>query len=155
MMHPCVDCGKTDIRVLDLDHVREVKQASIMRMIGIGCAWRTIEAEIAKCEVRCANCHRIRTGQVGNSWRNFFEKLEERLHPDSFCSIDALRIRKTRVENMRKLYAYLSCHSCVDCGLQDIRVLEFDHICGTKYAEVGRLLTSGVSWQRIEAEIAR
>ena len=70
--HPCVDCGETDIRVLDFDHVRGKKSGDISRMMNIGYSWSTIEAEIAKCEVRCANCHRIREGKKGGSWRQLF-----------------------------------------------------------------------------------
>ena len=32
--HPCVDCGQTDIRVLEFDHVRGKKLNSIARMVG-------------------------------------------------------------------------------------------------------------------------
>jgi hypothetical protein len=155
MEHPCVDCGKTDVRVLDLDHVQGVKRASIVRMMSTGCSWRTIEAEMEKCEVRCANCHRIRTGQTGNSWRNFFVTLEERLQSEIMRGSDALRTMKMRIENMRNLHTYLSCHPCVDCAVGDIRILEFDHVQGVKYEEVGRLLTNAASWPRIEAEIAK
>lgn len=76
MEHPCVDCGQTDTRVLDLDHVYGVKREAIARMIRIGCSWPTIEAEIAKCEVRCANCHRIKTMERGNWWRSNFAQRE-------------------------------------------------------------------------------
>lgn len=69
--HPCVDCGETDIRVLDFDHVRGKKSGEISRMMTIGCSWSTIKAEIAKCEVRCANCHRIRESKKNSSWRQF------------------------------------------------------------------------------------
>lgn len=70
--HPCVDCGETDIRVLDFDHVRGKKSDEVSRMMSTGCSWSTIEAEIAKCEVRCANCHRIKTIERSGSWRQLF-----------------------------------------------------------------------------------
>ena len=68
--HPCVDCGQTDVRVLDFDHVRGKKSNDISKMMAIGCSWSTIEVEIAKCEVRCANCHRIRESKKNGSWRH-------------------------------------------------------------------------------------
>jgi hypothetical protein len=65
--HPCVDCGETDIVVLDFDHQSD-KVAEINEMIDAGLAWQTILAEIAKCEVVCSNDHRRRTArQFG--WR--------------------------------------------------------------------------------------
>ncbi len=69
--HPCVDCGNTDIRCLEFDHVRGSKSASITRMLN-GVPWHKIEAEILKCEVRCANCHRIKTLERGKWWRRLF-----------------------------------------------------------------------------------
>ena len=70
--HPCVDCGETDVRVLEFDHVRGKKVNSIAKMMHSHCSWSAIEAEIAKCEVRCANCHRIKTNERGRSWRQLF-----------------------------------------------------------------------------------
>ncbi|MFL5653130.1 MAG: hypothetical protein ACJ8CB_02965 [Ktedonobacteraceae bacterium] len=69
--HACVDCGQTDIRCLEFDHVRGQKSANITRMLN-GAPWSAIEAEIAKCEVRCANCHRIKTLERGKWWRHLF-----------------------------------------------------------------------------------
>lgn len=66
--HPCVDCGQTDIRVLEFDHVRG-KSASITNLLKNTAPWEMIEAEIVKCEVRCVNCHRIKTSERGNWWR--------------------------------------------------------------------------------------
>lgn len=63
--HPCVDCGETDIVVLEFDHLRD-KRAAISQMIG-NQELRTIKAEIEKCDVVCANCHRRRTARRG-SW---------------------------------------------------------------------------------------
>ena len=67
--HPCVDCGNSNIRCLEFDHVRGNKSASITRMLNTAVTWSAIEAEIAKCEVRCANCHRIKTLERGKWWR--------------------------------------------------------------------------------------
>ena len=66
----CVDCGESDVRVLEFDHVRGKKIESIAALCGQGVSWRRIEAEIAKCEVRCANCHRRRTAEQFGWWRN-------------------------------------------------------------------------------------
>lgn len=59
----CVDCGEKDLRVLDFDHVRGVKIDHIGRMVSGYCSVSTLYAEIDKCEVRCANCHRRITSE--------------------------------------------------------------------------------------------
>jgi DUF4097 and DUF4098 domain-containing protein YvlB len=56
--HPCIDCGNPDIRVLDFDHVKGKKKYNISCMVDFSLA--SIKAEIKKCEIRCANCHRKR-----------------------------------------------------------------------------------------------
>ena len=67
--HGCVDCGERDIVVLDFDHVRGEKRESVARLASNGHSLTTVAAEIAKCEVRCANCHRRRTGEARGHWR--------------------------------------------------------------------------------------
>ncbi|MFF6781445.1 hypothetical protein [Streptomyces sp. NPDC012510] len=63
---PCADCGGRFPRVcMDFDHVRGEKIESISRMIRMSYSWENILAEIAKCEVVCSNCHRIRTADRG------------------------------------------------------------------------------------------
>ena len=56
----CMDCGESNHIVLDFDHLKD-KKYNISRMIHDGFSWAAIKKEIAKCEVVCANCHRIRT----------------------------------------------------------------------------------------------
>ena len=68
--HPCVDCGETDPVVLQFDHVRGEKAGNVGSMVAGGYPWSRIEAEIAKCEVRCANCHWRRTAKQFN-WYAF------------------------------------------------------------------------------------
>lgn len=62
--HPCVDCGETNPLVLEFDH-REPKNktATIAIMLMHGNAWAKIADEIAKCDVRCANCHSLKTAR--------------------------------------------------------------------------------------------
>jgi hypothetical protein len=66
----CIDCGETDVRVLEFDHVRGRKVDNIGTMCAHGCGWQRIAAEIAKCEIRCANCHRRRTAGQFGWWQN-------------------------------------------------------------------------------------
>src|ERR1700693_266875 len=61
VQHPCVDCGESDIVVLDLDHVGGRKTRAVSVLVAEATALDRICAEIAKCAVRCANCHRRRT----------------------------------------------------------------------------------------------
>jgi hypothetical protein len=64
MDHPCVDCGNTDPVVLDFDHVQGKKKFNIGARGSH--TIKAIKVEIAKCEVRCANCHRIRHWEERN-----------------------------------------------------------------------------------------
>jgi hypothetical protein len=66
--HPCVDCGEADIVVLEFDHV-STKEVEVTFMVGRGYKLARIQAEIAKCEVVCANCHRRRTYRRRGSYR--------------------------------------------------------------------------------------
>lgn len=61
--HPCVDCGEGDPLVLEFDHLGD-KQFSVGRGIRER-PWKAVLAEIEKCEVVCANCHRRRTNRRG------------------------------------------------------------------------------------------
>jgi hypothetical protein len=61
--HPCVDCGEDDPLVLEFDHLGD-KQFSIGRGMRER-PWKAVLAEIEKCEVVCANCHRRRTNRRG------------------------------------------------------------------------------------------
>lgn len=57
---PCVDCGvKYPTAAMDFDHVRGEKKFNIGTRNGVS-SLDSLRAEIAKCDVRCAVCHRLR-----------------------------------------------------------------------------------------------
>jgi len=62
----CVDCGyNTHACALQFDHVVGIKSFKIAAAFTR--KWESILTEIAKCVVRCANCHAIRTKSSGQS----------------------------------------------------------------------------------------
>lgn len=61
LSHPCVDCGEEDPLVLDLDHRDPKEKVQAVTWLAARRRWVIVAAEIDKCDVRCANCHRIRT----------------------------------------------------------------------------------------------
>jgi hypothetical protein len=57
----CADCGEVyPPYVMDFDHLEDTEKVSNVASMA-GWSLEKVEAEIAKCEVVCANCHRVRT----------------------------------------------------------------------------------------------
>lgn len=58
---PCTDCGeKYPYYVLDFDHIgKKIKEVN--SMVKKKYSITRIRQEIEKCEIVCANCHRVRT----------------------------------------------------------------------------------------------
>ncbi len=65
--HPCVDCGESDIEVLQFDHVEMVRGRGNRIANFRTHSLDTLKKELAKCEVRCGNCH-IRTTRKQMGW---------------------------------------------------------------------------------------
>ena len=59
----CVDCGERDRAVLEFDHIDPSRKSFSISDAVFRRSWPEIERELAKCEVRCANCHRRRTAE--------------------------------------------------------------------------------------------
>lgn len=58
----CVDCKNNDYRVLDYDHLPEFEKVIEISLAARNCwSLKRLDEEIAKCVLRCANCHRIKT----------------------------------------------------------------------------------------------
>lgn len=55
----CIKCGEDDSRCLDFHHRDKTKKIkAVSQMVRDRAGKETILAEIAKCDVLCANCHR-------------------------------------------------------------------------------------------------
>jgi hypothetical protein len=60
----CADCGyNAHPAALDFDHLPGTEKLHRIATMAAGNCRAKIDAEMAKCEVVCANCHRIRTAQ--------------------------------------------------------------------------------------------
>lgn len=71
---PCTDCGENyPYWVMDFDHLGD-KEFNINSMTRTKCNMDAIKKEIAKCELVCANCHRMRThGRSVGTGSNSFD----------------------------------------------------------------------------------
>ena len=60
----CIDCGYNDnAAALEFDHLPEYKKIDTVNNLMKKMNYQKIWDEIGKCEVVCANCHRIRTAK--------------------------------------------------------------------------------------------
>lgn len=119
---PCADCGQTFAPwVMDFDH-RDPKTKSFALAAGkVLLKPRDILlAEIAKCDIVCANCHAIRT----YNWI----KAEDVFATRAKGTSPYLARRTAYRETHSKLLADLRRVPCLDCGRTfPFFVMQFDH----------------------------
>lgn len=61
---PCMDCGKSyPSYVMDFDHRDITKKLGGVGFFASKRSWAKMLAEIEKCDIICANCHRERTSK--------------------------------------------------------------------------------------------
>ena len=131
----CTDCGMTDFAVLEFDHRADVRKVgNVSGLVSRAVSRRSMEAEIAKCDIVCANCHRRRTATRA-SWAKLgghapieLPVLPKRGHPE-YERIKSVRSSiARRLRNRAYLLEYLREHPCALCGEPDPVVLDFDHL---------------------------
>lgn len=72
----CLHCGESDPTVLTFDHIdRSLKKNEVGTLVSQGYSWETIESEIAKCQILCANCHMRKTSKEMN-WHRSRPKVD-------------------------------------------------------------------------------
>jgi DNA-directed RNA polymerase beta' subunit len=65
--NPCIDCGESNIVVLEFDHTNKFKKfKAVSSLVRHRYPIEIVKREVAKCEVRCANCHRKKTANDFN-----------------------------------------------------------------------------------------
>lgn len=109
--HPCSVCGASDLRCLQFSHRKQSeKKHEVARILSCPLSMKTLETEIAKCDVVCANCV-IRKRASVYRWGK---------------SPRGNRTKQAR-ENAEYLARHFDTNPCIDCGEQDSTVLQFDH----------------------------
>ena len=138
----CADCGLHDRAVLEFDHLGD-KRANVATLRYAGTGLQALAAEVAKCDIVCTNCHRKRTASRAD-WI--------KADPEWRLRLSSLRPEVAR--NLRFVYSILEACPCVDCGEQDIRVLDFDHR-EPKERAVSKLAMNGYGYAALKREVAK
>jgi hypothetical protein len=136
----CSDCGLADPAVLEFDHVGP-KTMEVGKLVREAYRLERVIAEIANCELVCANCHRRRTRRRVRSWRT---------NPSLSAEADPRPLRR---RNLLFIANYLESAPCVDCGEADPAALDFDHVGAKRYGVV-QLAYREASIGSLEREIA-
>ncbi len=77
----------------------------------------------------------------------YYSMTKDRHNPDR-----AERRKRVKEEARQGVYGYLRTHPCVDCGEDDIVVLDFDHQ-GEQVAGIADMIAAGARWEQIQTEI--
>ena len=137
---PCKDCSRTYLpHQMDFDHRDPATKAfNLTSSRGMLIARERLVAELAKCEVVCANCHAIRTYALQARWSSDRRAKGQLLsNPRS----DAMR---RHAVSKRDLLLKLRDRPCLDCrGSFAPIVMQFDHRDGSEKA-----FNVGQSWCR-------
>jgi hypothetical protein len=132
---PCKDCGRTFPPVcMEFDHIGEDKIHSVSGMVARHWSKEDILKEVAKCDLVCVLCHRLRT----------FSREQHKTTEDLSTDPVLVRQRKKRHEGIAYLTKYKEERPCADCGgfFKGVQ-MDFDHRPGTvKVASVGKLINS-------------
>jgi 5-methylcytosine-specific restriction endonuclease McrA len=120
---PCLDCGLVPPScAMDFDHkVGKIQKISAMALRR---NWGAVLEEIAKCDLVCARCHRLRT--------------QQRRAPRSGWTTLRYRYHKIVIDTLKEKFP------CTDCsGFWKACQMDFDHV-GPKTASIGHLLSEPV-----------
>ena len=121
---PCMDCGRVFLpHQMDFDHRDpSAKSFNVTTSRAMLMTRARLAAEIAKCDIVCANCHAIRTyAQQAGRW------AERRKRGQLLNTPRSILMRRTSIPK-RDLLLALRDRPCHDCGKAfPPIVMQFDH----------------------------
>ena len=157
---PCIDCGGVfPPWAMDFDH-RDPSEKLFDLGAGKGATMlknrAVLEAEVAKCDVVCANCHRIRTHRAfmaGALRPESFKRKKK--SSDRRVQRDRDKVQKARDQATALLRAFRR-SPCFGCGKRfPWFVMEFDHREGTTKVGLVTKLAGHVGLMRLLLEIEK
>jgi hypothetical protein len=140
---PCKDCGtKYPPPLMEFDHLTE-KILSVSMLQKQKWCEKKILSEVAKCDLVCIGCHRLRT--------------EARFSPPKEPESLRERRRQERVAAARKCVLSAKDHPCSRCNGRFVACqMDFDHRPGTrKECAVSTLVGRGISVRKLLEEIVK
>lgn len=154
---PCSDCGGGFAPYqMDFDHRDPSSKAfTISRAIGRLKSRSQLDAEIAKCDVVCANCHRLRTNvqlATGVLKAGFQRKDDTPTDAVRRERADFLELRARQTEILDRIRDV----PCIDCGQYFGKdVMEFDHREPAAKTALVPQMTGRVGTNKLLAEVAK
>ncbi len=117
---PCASCGiKVAPYALDFDHRNpDLKVADVSTLVRQAVSLEVLKAEVAKCDLICVCCHRLRTYKGSTVYRT-------RRFAQNMAALDRLK------ESL----------PCLDCGtFFKACQMDFDHVSGVKVSNVSQMV---------------
>lgn len=139
----CEDCDETDTSVFECDHIHDNKSKKkdgnkIKNLIRN--SRKNLASELAKCEVVCTFCHRLRS--------------------QSRATLDEEKVRDRYLENRDKLRnVKMEIGSCFQCQRvvtkENICAFDFDHLDVSNKVDCVSVLSQKQPWEVVAEEIAK
>lgn len=142
-MQGCVDCGYSDVRAIDPDHVDPTqKHDNVSRMVTMCASAQRIRDELDKCVPRCIRCHRRVTREARLSKLRNADRL-----PRSW---------RLKLDHQDRIDKYKVAMACLDCGWNGWpRGLDLDHVRGEKVGTISTLIGRSRPWADIVTELLK
>ena len=97
---------------------------------------------------QCKDCYAVK--------RKFFHEAHYAKYGDAYRERARVRKANTKIDRQDKMADYMLGRGCENCGVDDIRVLDFDHLDPSlKSFSIARAINASYSWERIQEEIKK